>query len=88
MEFVKMSKKGQIVVPKYLREKLGLSPQDKFIAHGKDDYIIFKKIELPSLRKAFEEIAEIATTIARERGITEEDVKEEIRKYREEKRTK
>ncbi|MDI6654524.1 MAG: AbrB/MazE/SpoVT family DNA-binding domain-containing protein [Methanobacteriota archaeon] len=88
MEFVRMSKKGQIVVPKSLREKLGLSPQDKFIAYGKKDYVIFKKVELPSLRKEFEEIAEIATTMARERGITEKDIEEEIRKYREEKRAK
>jgi len=83
-----MSKKGQLVVPKALREKLGLSPQDRFIAYGSGDYVIFKKVELPSLMKEFEEIAEIASTIAKKRGITEDDVVEEVRKYREEKRAK
>jgi len=86
MEFVRMSKKGQLVIPASIRKMLKLHLGDKFIAYGKEDYIVFKKIELPSLRKEFEEIAELTTRIAGEQGITEEDVGEEIKKYRKEKR--
>ena len=88
MELVKMSKKAQLVIPKAIREKLGLSPGDRFIAYGMEDYVIFKKVELSALRREYEEIAEVASAIARERGITEEVIGEEIRKYREEKRAR
>jgi len=44
MELIKMSSKGQLVVPKDLRKILGLNAEDMFIAYGKDDYVIFKKV--------------------------------------------
>jgi AbrB family looped-hinge helix DNA binding protein len=88
MEVVKMSKKGQLVVPAELREMLGLNPEDRFIAYGDEDYVIFKKVELPSLKKEFEEIVKITSKIAREAGITEDVVLEEIRAYRREKAKK
>jgi len=64
MEFVRMSKKGQLVIPASIRKMLKLRLGDKFIAYGKEDYIVFKKIELPSLRKEFEEIAANITLAA------------------------
>jgi AbrB family looped-hinge helix DNA binding protein len=88
MEVVKMSKKGQLVVPAELRNMLGLNPEDKFIAYGDEDYIIFKKVELPSLKKEFEEIVKITSKIAQEAGITEDVVMGEIRAYRREKAKK
>lgn len=83
-----MSKKGQLVVPVELREMLGLNPEDTFIAYGDEDYVIFKKVELPSLKKEFEEIVKITSKIAQEAGITEDVVMDEIRAYRKEKRKK
>ena len=83
-----MSKKGQLVVPAELRNMLGLNPEDKFIAYGNEDYIIFKKVELPSLKKEFEEIVKITSKIAKEAGITEDIVMEEIEAYRKEKKKK
>ena len=88
MEVVKMSKKGQLVVPAELRNMLRLNPEDKFIAYGDEDYIIFKKVELPSLKKEFEEIVKITSKIAKESGITEDIVMEEIEAYRKEKKKK
>ena len=88
MEVVKMSKKGQLVVPAELRNRLGLNPEDTFISYGDKDYVIFKKVELPSLQKEFEEIVKITSKIFQEAGITEEDVMEEIAAYREEKKNK
>ena len=83
-----MSKKGQLVVPAELRNLLGLNPEDKFIAYGDEDYIIFKKVELPSLQKEFEEIVKITSIISQEAGITEKVVMEEIEAYRKEKKKK
>ena len=81
-----MSKKGQLVVPAELRAKLGLKPEDKFIAYGDEDYIVFKKVELPSLQKEFEKIVKITAKISKEAGITEDVVMEEIKAYRKKKR--
>lgn len=82
METVKMSKKGQIVVPKSIREALGLSPEDRFVAYGKDDYVVFKKIDFPELRREFRNLVRATTKIANGGGITEGDIEKEITAYR------
>ncbi len=86
MELVKMSKKGQLVVPAELRALLGLSPEDRFIAHGEKDYVIFKKIELPSLEEEFEKIIKITSKVAKEAGMTEDVIMKEIKAYRKKKK--
>ncbi|MBN2421099.1 AbrB/MazE/SpoVT family DNA-binding domain-containing protein [Candidatus Woesearchaeota archaeon] len=45
-ELVKMSPKGQLVVPQDIREKLKFAPGDMFVAVQIEDGIVFKKIEL------------------------------------------
>ena len=82
MELIKMSKKGQLVVPVELRELLGLDPEDRFIAYGERDYVIFKKVELPAFEKEFERIVKVASKIAKEEGVTESTVLDEIKAHR------
>lgn len=86
MELVKMSKKGQLVVPAELREMLGLNPEDRFIAYGDEDYVIFKKVELPSLKKEFAKIVKLTAKVSKEAGITEDIVMKEIEAYRKKKK--
>lgn len=81
-----MSKKGQLVVPITLRKKLGLVPEDNFIAYGTEDYIIFKKVALPQLKKEFEDLVKTTSEIAGKRNITIETVEAEITEYKREKR--
>ena len=45
-EIVKMSPKGQLVVPKAIRERAGFEPSDRFIAMSVEDGVIFKKIDI------------------------------------------
>lgn len=45
-EIVKMSPKGQLVVPKAIREQAGFEPSDRFIAMPVADGVIFKKIDI------------------------------------------
>ena len=45
-EIVKMSPKGQLVVPKAIREQAGFEPSDRFIAMPVEDGVIFKKIAI------------------------------------------
>ena len=41
-----MSPKGQLVVPKAIREQIGFEPSDRFIAMPIEDGVIFKKIDI------------------------------------------
>lgn len=41
-----MSSKGQLVVPKAIREQAGFEPSDRFIAMPVEDGVIFKKIDI------------------------------------------
>ena len=81
-----MSRKGQLVVPMTLRKILGLEPEDRFIAYGADDYIIFKKVELPALKKEYEKLVKATAEIAKKRGITTKTVEAEIASYRRKKK--
>ncbi len=74
-EIIKMSSKGQIVVPKELREELDIDAGTSFAIYGKNDTIILKKINIPDLKKQFEELVKYGKQHAKKLGIkTEEDV--------------
>lgn len=84
----RMSTRGQIVIPKKIRDKIGIRPGDHFIIFGYEDTLILKKIKMFDLKKEFKETAKKIRKKAKELGITEEIVQEEIAKYRKEKRKK
>ncbi len=52
---MKMSDKGQLVVPKEIREDENFEPSDKFIAISIRDGVIFKKIEI-DLEKEYDDL--------------------------------
>ena len=79
VEFTRMSTKGQIVIPKKLRE--GFKYGTPFAVIRDRDTILLKKIKLPGI-KEFEFLAEKGKKIARERGIKEADVDEIVHKHR------
>ena len=45
----KMSSKGQVVIPEYIRKQLNLKVGSQFIVLGEKDVIILKNISPPSL---------------------------------------
>jgi AbrB family looped-hinge helix DNA binding protein len=49
MEFVKMSDKGQLVVPQGIRESLNLNPGERFVAFPIADGVVFKRVEMPKM---------------------------------------
>jgi len=82
IEIVTMSSKGQFVIPKELREEMGLERQDKFvIVHDKDN-ILLKKISKEEANKAMLNLMDKTSDKFRKAGITKRDVVEEIRKAR------
>ncbi len=48
---IKMSSKGQIVIPKSIRTRLGLKEGDTLIVASQDDLLILKKLTLEDLLK-------------------------------------
>ena len=55
-EVTTISQKGQVVIPQSIRKELGIKPKNKFLVYGRGDTIILKKLELPSLKKEWENI--------------------------------
>jgi bifunctional DNA-binding transcriptional regulator/antitoxin component of YhaV-PrlF toxin-antitoxin module len=52
---VKMSTKGQLVVPQDIRESERLEPGERFVAFPIKDGVIFKRLEIPTMK--FETLA-------------------------------
>ncbi len=76
-DIVKMSKKGQLVVPKDIREKEHFKPSDKFIAIPIKDGVIFKKIEI-DLEKEYGELKDKVQERFEEEDLSEDEVKKAI----------
>jgi bifunctional DNA-binding transcriptional regulator/antitoxin component of YhaV-PrlF toxin-antitoxin module len=53
-ELVKMSEKGQLVVPRRIRKKEGFRGSDRFVAIGVKDGVLFKRVEIPDVEIEFE----------------------------------
>ena len=79
----KMSSKGQIVIPKVLRELLDIREGDVFAMFGEDDTIILKRVSMPT-EEEFQELLRWGTEYAKREGITRDDVQKAIDEIREE----
>ena len=79
----KLSSKGQIVIPKELREILGLETGEVFAMFGEGDTIILKRLSLPTDRE-FEELLEWGSEFAKRKKITRKDVLKAIAEFRSE----
>ena len=81
-ELVKMSPKGQLVVPQGIREKEHFEIGYRFMPFAVKGGILFKKLEMPDIKQEFESISkEIQKQFEKEK-ITEEDVAEAIKHSR------
>ena len=55
-ELVKMSSKGQLVVPQDIRESAHLMPGERFVAFQIEQGVLFKKVDLPDFKSLSAEI--------------------------------
>lgn len=67
------SPKGQVVIPQEIREQMSIESGTKFAVYGRGDTIIFKRVELPTV-KDFERLAKFGRTFATRKGIKETEV--------------
>jgi AbrB family looped-hinge helix DNA binding protein len=81
-EIVTMSSKGQIVVPKDLREQLRIDTGAHFAIFGKDDTLVLKRVKTPSPKEVFEILNTWGTKLAKQKGWKEEELIDNIHKAR------
>ena len=82
VELTKVSEKGQIVIPSSLREEMKIKKSDQFIIFGEDNTLIFKRIEKPTLKKTFDEIAKPLQKAAKQVELSRDDLKKAIKEVR------
>jgi len=78
----KMTSQGQVVIPDSIRKNLNLSPGVQFVVFGSGDGVFFKPVKRPTVEE-FKAMLAKTHEKARKAGITQEDIDEAIREYRE-----
>jgi len=80
LEVTTMSEKGQVVIPQSIRKELGIKPKTKFLVYGRGDTVIMKKLELPDLKKEWEDIFKLMDK--KELKISDQEIGKEIAESR------
>ena len=60
IEITKMSSKGQVVIPRGIRDKLQAKEGSFFAVFSSDDTLVLKRIEMPEKKQLIKELGEIA----------------------------
>lgn len=80
MEVSRISSKGQVTIPKSIRDALNLNEGDRVAFIQDDGKVVITKASLVALR----ELQEALSKDAKEQGISEQDVLTELKQVREE----
>ena len=75
-----ISEKGQVVIPQSIRKELGIKPKTKFLIYGRGDTVIMKKLELPDLKKEWDDI--FKSMDKKELKLSEKEIQKEITESR------
>ncbi len=79
LELVKMSPKGQLVVPQKIREQQHFESADRFIAVSVKEGVLFKKVKIPDVKAEFRALSKEIEQKFKEKDIPKEDVNEAVR---------
>ena len=82
VKLTKLSSKGQVVIPRHVRDELGLKEGETFAVVGKEDTIILKKVVVPSSKEVFEKVHRWGTAFAKKKGLKEKDLQAAIKRAR------
>jgi AbrB family looped-hinge helix DNA binding protein len=77
----RLSSKGQIVIPKDLRELLGFKPGEFFAMYGENETIVLKKIDIPT-EDDFQDLLQWGSDFAKEKKLKKSDVLKAIKEVR------
>ncbi len=79
-EVTTMSEKGQVVIPQSIRKELGIKPKTKLLVYGRGDTVIMKKLELPNLKKEWEDLFKLMDK--KELEMSDKEVQKEVAEAR------
>jgi antitoxin PrlF len=82
-EVTTISEKGQVVIPRSIRKELGIKPKTKFLVYGKGDTVIMKRLNLPDMKKEWEDLFKMMDK--KELKLFDEEIQEAIVAARKEK---
>ena len=77
-DLVKMSPKGQLVVPQEIRNKEHFKPTDRFVAVGIKGGVVFKRVNIPDVKIEFQSLSKEIAQQFKERKVSQDDVKEAV----------
>lgn len=80
-DVTRLSTKGQVVIPRKIRDALGLLAGETFLVMGEDDTFIFKRMVVPRPEE-FRALAARSRKAARKAGLKKKDVEEAIKRAR------
>lgn len=78
-DLVKMSPKGQLVVPQDIREQGGFDVGDRFMPFPVKGGVLFKKVKIPDANAAFAKLSKEIEKQFQKQKIAPEDVDEAVR---------
>jgi AbrB family looped-hinge helix DNA binding protein len=82
-EITVIGERGQVVIPKVVRTKLGLKPKTKLLVVRKGDAVIIRKLDLEKERRELEVLLKrVDRRIEKYGEITEEEIDQIIHDYR------
>ena len=82
IEVGNLSSKGQLVIPKNMREEMRLNQKDKFVLVNDKDTIIMKRLQEEEIKFRMNSLMKELTKEFNEKGITKEDLRKEIKSVR------
>src|SRR5437879_1595409 len=86
-DIVRMSSKGQVVIPQDLRQKLGLGAKSQLLVYRYADALIMKKLDVKDVEKRLGALYRRIDARTEKYGeLNEADIQREMERYREEKR--
>jgi bifunctional DNA-binding transcriptional regulator/antitoxin component of YhaV-PrlF toxin-antitoxin module len=74
-----MSEKGQLVVPRRIREKEGFKSSDRFVAIEVEDGVLFKRVEILDVKIEFEALSRDIASHFKKHKIKQSDVADAVK---------
>ena len=78
-EIVKMSTKGQLVVPQEIRDNESFKSGDRFISFQVKDGVLFKKVEIPDVKAEFKKLSKEIEAQFKKQKVSRKDVSEAVK---------
>ena len=78
VDIITVSSKGQIVIPKDIRNSMGIEQQDKFILVHDKDSILLKRIKEGDFKKKMKKLLDQTVKEFKKQRITKTEIQKEI----------